>query len=176
MVEETCEILVSGIVQGIGYRPFVFNLAKELEIKGSVMNLGDAGVKIQCQSTKDTILKFIDLLKERKPKRDTKGKFVSKKEIIDMKRLVRVIIVDPDKNVPAEKALLHSSDEIFTDKDDQELFFDLKINEILDDHNKVRTSLTRKVKDGTEPLEKARIRDLVMHVLVIASFEEKKKK
>ena len=44
MSEQTCEILVSGIVQGIGYRPFVYNLASELGIKGNVMNLGDAGV------------------------------------------------------------------------------------------------------------------------------------
>jgi len=46
MKEQTCEILVSGIVQGIGYRPFVYNLAMDLGVKGNVMNLGDAGVRI----------------------------------------------------------------------------------------------------------------------------------
>ena len=68
MTEQTCEILVSGIVQGIGYRPFVFNLAVELGIKGNVMNLGDAGVKIISQAEKSVLLIFIDLLEERKPK------------------------------------------------------------------------------------------------------------
>ncbi len=68
MVEETCEILVSGIVQGIGYRPFVYNLAKELGINGFVKNLGDAGVQIIAQAEKQILQKFIDLLKERKPK------------------------------------------------------------------------------------------------------------
>jgi hydrogenase maturation protein HypF len=67
MSNQTCEILVSGIVQGIGYRPFVYNLAFELGIKGNVMNLGDAGVKIVAQADKETLLRFIDLLEERKP-------------------------------------------------------------------------------------------------------------
>ncbi len=68
MTEQTCEILVSGIVQGIGYRPFVFNLAIELGVKGNVMNLGDAGVRIISQAEKSVLLKFINLLEERKPK------------------------------------------------------------------------------------------------------------
>jgi hydrogenase maturation protein HypF len=67
MSEQTCEILVSGIVQGIGYRPFVYNLAMELNIKGNVMNLGDAGVKIKAQAKRENLEKFIVLLKERKP-------------------------------------------------------------------------------------------------------------
>jgi hydrogenase maturation protein HypF len=67
MKEQTCEILVSGIVQGIGYRPFVYNLASELEIKGNVMNLGDAGVRIIAQGSKENILRFIEFLKKRRP-------------------------------------------------------------------------------------------------------------
>ena len=67
MTEETCEILVSGIVQGIGYRPFVYNLATELGIKGDVMNLGDAGVRIVAQAEKGVLLDFIKLLEKRKP-------------------------------------------------------------------------------------------------------------
>jgi len=67
MSEETCEILVSGIVQGIGYRPFVFNLALELGIKGEVQNLGDAGVRIIAQAGRKTILSFLEFLKEKKP-------------------------------------------------------------------------------------------------------------
>ncbi len=62
------EILVSGIVQGIGYRPFVYNLAKELDLKGNVQNLGDAGVKIIVQGSKETLSRFVKQLKEKKPK------------------------------------------------------------------------------------------------------------
>ncbi len=68
MVDVIAEILVSGIVQGIGYRPFVYNLAKELGIKGDVQNLGDAGVKINAQGSQENLDKFIELLKQNKPK------------------------------------------------------------------------------------------------------------
>src|SRR4030042_5074791 len=32
------KILVKGIVQGVGFRPFVYNLAKSLNLKGCVIN------------------------------------------------------------------------------------------------------------------------------------------
>jgi len=67
MVIASCNILVSGIVQGIGYRPFVYNLAKQWKLKGSVQNLGDAGVQILVQGEKDVILKFIEQLNNQKP-------------------------------------------------------------------------------------------------------------
>ncbi len=75
MSEHSCEILVAGIVQGIGYRPFVFNLASDLDVKGHVMNLGDAGVKIVAQGEKETLLRFIELLKTNKPKLSTYESF-----------------------------------------------------------------------------------------------------
>ncbi len=75
MSEHSCEILVAGIVQGIGYRPFVFNLASDLGVKGHVMNLGDAGVKIIAQGEKETLLRFIELLKTNKPKLSTYESF-----------------------------------------------------------------------------------------------------
>ncbi|MCP4184484.1 MAG: acylphosphatase, partial [Hyphomicrobiales bacterium] len=31
-------IVVNGIVQGVGFRPFVFNLATELGLHGTVLN------------------------------------------------------------------------------------------------------------------------------------------
>ena len=68
MVKESCRILVSGIVQGIGYRPFVYNVATNLDLRGTVQNLGDAGVQIIAQAEKEILLKFIEQLKEKKPK------------------------------------------------------------------------------------------------------------
>ena len=35
------KILTQGIVQGVGFRPYVYRLASELELKGSVRNLGN---------------------------------------------------------------------------------------------------------------------------------------
>ena len=42
------KLTVRGIVQGVGFRPFVFNLAKDCGLTGSVFNNGD-GVEIDIQ-------------------------------------------------------------------------------------------------------------------------------
>ncbi|MHA1351339.1 MAG: acylphosphatase [Candidatus Heimdallarchaeaceae archaeon] len=68
MTIETCSIEVSGIVQGIGYRPFVYNLATSIGISGTVQNLGDAGVRIIAVGNRDKIISFIEKLKTSKPK------------------------------------------------------------------------------------------------------------
>ena len=60
-------IKVNGIVQGVGFRPFVYRLAKKLNLKGYVLNLGDAGVEIEVEGDKKTIKIFIKRLKEEKP-------------------------------------------------------------------------------------------------------------
>ena len=39
-MKKVCKIKVSGLVQGIGFRPFVAELAEELALAGQVKNLG----------------------------------------------------------------------------------------------------------------------------------------
>ena len=41
------------------------------------------------------------------------------------RRLVKVIIIDPNENVPLEDAVLYMGEEVLTDLTDQELFFEL---------------------------------------------------
>jgi len=97
----------------------------------------------------------------------------AKKEVKPMstRRLVRVLVVDPDAKIPTDIALLHDSGEVFTDKDDQELFFDVPIQQLLKDHNEKRlTIVDKEIKDRTEYLEEARIRDLEMTVITVAEF------
>jgi hypothetical protein len=87
------------------------------------------------------------------------------------RRLVRVLVVDPDELVPNADALLFDSKEMFTDKTDQELFFGIGIDKFLEQHNGKRTKIVNKtIKDRTEHLEPARIRDLKMLVLTLAKF------
>ena len=52
------DITVLGLVQGIGYRPFVAELAKQMEIYGTVCNAGGV-VKIQAYANEQALDEFI---------------------------------------------------------------------------------------------------------------------
>jgi len=87
------------------------------------------------------------------------------------RRLVQVFIADTHESVPLADCLLYSGPPRLTDLTDQELFFDVDIRAILEAHNAKRVKLIDKsVKDRTEHLEPARVRDLRMTVTTIASF------
>jgi hydrogenase maturation protein HypF len=60
-------ISVSGLVQGIGFRPFVYRMAAKRGLKGYVKNLGDAGVRIEVNGEEESIKKFLSDIKEEKP-------------------------------------------------------------------------------------------------------------
>lgn len=86
-------------------------------------------------------------------------------------RFVRVIIVDPNENLSLEDRLVYKGDEKFTDLNDQELFFELDIKNLLAAHNGKRVkTVDKSVKERTEHLEPAKIRDLKMVVVNIATF------
>ena len=63
---EKAKILVQGIVQGVGFRPTVYRIAKEMSLKGYVRNLGNS-VEIILEGQKDEIENFAGNLKENKP-------------------------------------------------------------------------------------------------------------
>lgn len=60
-------ILVTGTVQGVGFRPFVYRIALENSLKGHAKNRGDAGVEIVVQGPEESVKKFLTDLEERKP-------------------------------------------------------------------------------------------------------------
>lgn len=123
-----------------------------------------------------------DWFDEQAPVAEAAAVVIHKDEEEDMpaKRLVKVIIVDPDEDVPVENSVLHIGSEMMTDLTDQELFFELPIKDLLEEHNAKRSDIKVKGKkkkkgddDEQEYLEPIKIRDLVMHVLTIASFNTK---
>jgi len=61
------EIKVSGIVQGVGFRPFIYRTAVKNGLVGYVRNRGDAVVEIVAEGKKDNIAKFLEQLKGEKP-------------------------------------------------------------------------------------------------------------
>lgn len=87
------------------------------------------------------------------------------------RRLVRVLVVDPNDNIPLNSSVIYKGDELLTDLTDQELFFEINIQELLKTHNEMRVKIVdKRVKDRTEYLEPAKIRDLKMVVVTIAQF------
>jgi len=62
---QTIEINITGIVQGVGFRPFLFNLAREFKLKGYLLNRGNAGVRLLLQGESENIDSFIDNIKTR---------------------------------------------------------------------------------------------------------------
>jgi hydrogenase maturation protein HypF len=61
------EIIVTGIVQGVGFRPFVFRLAKRFGLVGIVRNLGDAGVEIVVEGERSALEDFTLALRSEQP-------------------------------------------------------------------------------------------------------------
>jgi hypothetical protein len=90
---------------------------------------------------------------------------------MSQRRLVQVFIVDPNENIPLADCLLYRGSEQLTDLNDQELYFEIDVKRLLAEHNERRVKIVdRKVKERTEYLEPAKVRDLKMVVTTIATF------
>ena len=61
------KIQVTGIVQGVGFRPFVYRTAVRNGLSGYVKNRADAGVEILLEGQEQGIRQFLKNLKEDKP-------------------------------------------------------------------------------------------------------------
>jgi len=61
-------ITVTGVVQGVGFRPFVYGLAQRLGVRGWVRNTS-AGVEIHAEGTPETLEAFARGLREEAPPR-----------------------------------------------------------------------------------------------------------
>ncbi|MBU0596055.1 acylphosphatase, partial [Candidatus Bipolaricaulota bacterium] len=59
MTAERRRIRVRGVVQGVGFRPFVYRTAVGLGLGGSVRNLGDAGVEIFVEGSTAALDAFV---------------------------------------------------------------------------------------------------------------------
>jgi len=59
--------MVTGIVQGVGFRPFVYRIARRQGLRGFVRNRADALVEISVEGEKRRIDTFLQALKHEKP-------------------------------------------------------------------------------------------------------------
>ncbi|MCK4739999.1 MAG: carbamoyltransferase HypF [Candidatus Thorarchaeota archaeon] len=66
-MKRRANIHVTGIVQGVGFRPFVYRVAKSLSLEGYVLNLGDAGVSIVVEGNSKNIEELIHRIEQDPP-------------------------------------------------------------------------------------------------------------
>jgi acylphosphatase len=62
-LESRVHVVVSGLVQGVGYRYFVYRKAKDYNLKGYVRNLYSDDVEVMLEGDKGVILDLIQELK-----------------------------------------------------------------------------------------------------------------
>lgn len=62
-MESRAHVVVSGLVQGVGYRYFVYRKAKDYNLKGYVKNLYSDDVEVMLEGDKGVILDLIQELK-----------------------------------------------------------------------------------------------------------------
>lgn len=63
MTEKACKIRVVGIVQGVGYRFFTQDKAREYGLTGYVKNVYDGSVEVYAEGDTDILRKFIEDLR-----------------------------------------------------------------------------------------------------------------
>lgn len=63
---ERVKITIRGAVQGVGFRPFIFRLASELNLKGYVHN-SSKGVFIEAEGELNKLKEFIIRIDKEKP-------------------------------------------------------------------------------------------------------------
>ena len=68
MNAERARIVVRGAVQGVGFRPFVYRLARKLRLNGWVLNSAN-GVFVEIEGNRDAVRQFLLRLEKEKPPR-----------------------------------------------------------------------------------------------------------
>lgn len=66
MKDISLEVIVTGLVQGVGFRPFVYRIATKSELTGWVLNTNE-NVRIQVTGTPENIESFLHSLKNQSP-------------------------------------------------------------------------------------------------------------
>jgi hydrogenase maturation protein HypF len=58
---------ITGIVQGVGFRPFIYHLASQNNLYGYILNMGNFGVKIELEGKKPLIEKLLQEIRTHHP-------------------------------------------------------------------------------------------------------------
>lgn len=64
--DDNFKLIITGIVQGVGFRPFIYRIASQLGLRGHVFN-DKSGVVVELTADEHTLNKFVDLIMVGKP-------------------------------------------------------------------------------------------------------------
>lgn len=115
-------IFVNGLVQGVGFRPFVYKIALENNLKGFIRN-SSIGVTMDVEGDKKSIDDFIDALKKRGPE------MLNIEEIIIEDRpIVNYRTFEIEKSIHEDQGITFISPDLGICKECQEEIKDKKNN------------------------------------------------
>ncbi len=84
MAKEAAQIIVSGVVQGVGYRAWTERTARDLALDGWVRNLEDGRVEIFVQGESTRIRELVERARRGPRHADVSAIDVRKREPIDV--------------------------------------------------------------------------------------------
>src|ERR1035441_7015321 len=85
-------IEIAGIVQGVGFRPFIYRLATEINLTGFITNTA-AGVSIEVEGATDAVESFLSRLPQ---------------EVPPLARITSMVVVDRSPGADADFRILPS--------------------------------------------------------------------
>ncbi len=65
-MQKRLQVVIEGVIQGVGFRPFIYKVAKSLNLKGFVFNTSDV-VKLEVQGEEENLNTFIKEVRENPP-------------------------------------------------------------------------------------------------------------
>ena len=91
-LESRKRIQIAGVVQGVGFRPFVYRIARFHDIRGYVLNSSD-GVVIEAEGKQPAVLEFLSVLE---------------KELPPLARIDQMTVLDIDPRGEGDFVIRHS--------------------------------------------------------------------
>jgi hydrogenase maturation protein HypF len=93
--KQAFDIKVYGLVQGVGFRPFIYNLATDLQLSGWALNRNDC-VQIRIQGKEHLLEEFVQNLRKKAPPLSRIEDIVTEK--VNLEDLTEFRIVDSQSN------------------------------------------------------------------------------
>lgn len=115
------KIKINGIVQGVGFRPFIYKLAIEQNLKGFVLN-STSGVKIEAVGERSSLDKFIKRIKKELPAAADIKEFKVDElpdKLYDNFKIKRSAISDGSTLISPDLAVCEKCQQEFNDPKDQ---------------------------------------------------------